>query len=297
MGLADGHRAQQLESLEQVMKVAQSTQQDRDKGQMGLFGAMEETPMTQVELVDAPEWSHTDILRNEKEQLGFYLSGHPLEQYGDIMKYYTTVTSQTLSEPTNGTEVYAAGQLSSVRLTKTKKGDPMAILVVEDLEGTTDVVVFPEAYKNSRDAIEEDAVVWIRGNVGENRRRNGANDDEIEEDTHQILAEEILPIDAVVERLTSAVEITISESDAANQKKLEALQNICSKGKGDRDLIIRLLNPKYGEVIAQCNARYNISYPSPVVSEIEALFGSNSVKPSNRTTRVGEKSSSMSYVE
>ena len=293
----DGHRAQQLASLEQVMKMAQSTQQDREKGQMGLFGAIEDMPITYAELVDVPEWSHADILKNEKEQLGFYLSGHPLEQYGDIMKYYTTVTSQTLGENPNGTEVYAAGQLISLRLTKTKKGDPMAILVVEDLEGTTDVVVFPEAYKVSRDAIEEDAVVWIRGNLSENRRRNGAGDDEIEEDTHQIQAEEILPIDAVVERLTSAVEVTISESDATNQEKLDALRSICVRTDGDRDLILRLLTPKYGEVIAQCGSRYNISYPQ-TVSEIEALFGSDSVKPSNRTTRVGEKptGSVMGYV-
>ena len=148
-----------------------------------------------------------------------------------------------------------------------------------------------------RDAIEEDAVVWIRGNVGENRRRNGGGDDEIEEDTHQILAEEILPIDAVVERLTSSVEVTISESDTANQRKLDTLRDICVRAKGDHDLILRLLTPKYGEVIAQCSARYNIAYPSQTVSEIEALFGSDCVKPSNRTTRVGEKTSSMSYVE
>ena len=279
------------------MKMAQSTQQDREKGQMGLFGAIEDMPITYAELVDVPEWSHADILKNEKDKLGFYLSGHPLEQYGDIMKYYTTVTSQTLGENPNGTEVYAAGQLISLRLTKTKKGDPMAILVVEDLEGTTDVVVFPEAYKVSRDAIEEDAVVWIRGNLSENRRRNGAGDDEIEEDTHQIQAGEILPIDAVVERLTSAVEVTISESDATNQEKLDALRSICVRTDGDRDLILRLLTPKYGEVIAQCGSRYNISYPQ-TVSEIEALFGSDSVKPSNRTTRVGEKptGSVMGYV-
>ena len=91
----------------------------------------------------------------------------------------------------------------------------------------------PEAIEEeSRDAIEEDAVVWIRGNVSENRRRNGGGDDEIEEDTHQIQAEEhssaaILPIDAVVERYTSAVEVTISESDAANQEKLDTLRDIC----------------------------------------------------------------------
>jgi DNA polymerase-3 subunit alpha len=295
----DGHRAQHLASLEQVMKAAQSAQKDREKGQMNLFGAIEEeTPMTQVDLVDAPEWSYAEMLKNEKEQLGFYLSGHPLEQYEDIMKYYTTATSQTLTEHSNGTEVYAVGLIASVHLTRTKKGDPMAILVIEDLEGVTDVVVFPEAYKGSRYVIEEGSVVWVRGNVGEGRQKNGGNGDEIEEDIRQIQAEAILPIDEVVDELTSAVEVEIAETDIANQEKIDALQTICLRGRGDHDLILRLINPRYGEVIAQCSARYNISYAPKIVSEIEALFGSDSVKPSNRTTRVGEKSqySTMNFV-
>ena len=144
------------------MKVAQSTQQDREKGQMGLFGAVEEMPMTQIELVDAAEWSHADILKNEKEQLGFYLSGHPLEQYGDIMKYYTTVTSQTLGEPPSGTEVYAAGQLVPSVLQRRRRGIQWQFSLLRTWRELPSVV-FPEAYKASRDAIEEDAVVWIRG--------------------------------------------------------------------------------------------------------------------------------------
>ena len=283
-----GHRAQYMENLEQVLKTAQSTQKDREKGQMSLFGAVEEEmPAIQADLADVPEWSYDALLKHEKEQLGFYLSGHPLEQYEDIMKYYTTATSQTLVEHSNGTEAYVVGLIASVRLTKTKRGEPMAIMIIEDLEGVTDVVVFPEAYKDSRFAIEEGAVVWIRGNVSSGRQKNRGNDDEMEEDVRQIQASEVELIDQVIEKMTSAVEVTIAETDIDNQKKIHALQNICLQQRGDYDLILRLTSSKYGEVIAQCSSRYNIPYQPKLVSQIEELFGSDCVKPSNRTTRVG----------
>ena len=288
----EGHRAQHVASLETIVKAAQSTQADRAKGQMNLFGAIQaDTPMTHIELADVPEWPQDELLKNEKEQLGFYLSGHPLEQYEDVLKYYTTASSQTLAEHPNDTEVYVTGLISSVRSVKTKKkGEAMAILVVDDLEGPIDVVVFPEAYKVSMDAIEEGEVVWIRGNVSENRSRNGGEEDKIEEDVRQILAAEVLPITQVVNRLTSAVEITISETDVADQRKMSELQKICLQRRGDCDLILRLMSPKYGEIITRCGSRYNISYDSACISQIEDLFGGNSAKPSNRTSRVAERS-------
>ena len=286
----EGHRAKHLANLEQVMRVAQSTQVDREKGQMNLFGAVDqEIPVTQLVLDDVPKWPYNELLKNEKEQLGFYLSGHPLEAYDDILKYYTTASAQTLVEHSNGTEVYVAGLIASVRLTKTKKGEPMAIMVIEDLEGATDVVVFPEAYKDSQSAIEPGNIVWIRGNVGSGRQRNKRNDDEMEEDVRQIQASEVQPINEVVEKMTSAVEVTIPETDIDNSEKIDALQKLCLQNRGDCDLILRLMSPKYGEVIAQCNARYNISYQPKLVSQIEELFGNNCAKPSNRTTRVREQ--------
>ena len=286
----EGHRAQHLANLEQVMKVAESTQADRKKGQMNLFGAVDqEIPVTQPVLDDIPKWSYNELLKNEKEQLGFYLSGHPLEGYDDILRNYTTASAQSLVEHSNGIEVYVAGLIASVRLTKTKKGEPMAIMVIEDLEGATDVVVFPEAYKVSRSAIEPGNIVWLRGKVGSGRQRNKRNDDDMEEDMRQIQATEVQPINQVVEKMTSAVEVTIPETDIDNSEKIDALQKLCLHNRGNYDLILRLMSPKYGEVIAQCNARYNIPYEPQLVSQIENLFGDNCAKPSNRTTRVREQ--------
>ena len=291
--LFDGHRAQYIASLENVLKAAQSAQQDRERGQMTIFGAIEEdVPATQAELADTPEWDTDELLRNEKEQLGFYLSGHPLQHYEDIIKYYTTATSQTLVEHPNGTEVSVAGLASSVRLTKTRqKGDQMAIMRIDDLEGAINVVVFPKAYANSSEAIEEGSIVWIRGTVSADRKQNGAGDEETEEEeVRQVMADQVLKIDQVVDQLTSAVEVTISEEDVPNQAKMEALQKISQEQRGDCDLILRLMSSKFGgEVIAQCSQRFNINYTPEIISRIENLFGSDCAKPSNRTTRAAEK--------
>jgi DNA polymerase-3 subunit alpha len=289
----DGHRAQYIASLENVLKSAQSAQQDRERGQMTIFGAIDtELPATQVELADVPEWDADERLRNEKEQLGFYLSGHPLEQYEDIIKYYTTATSQTLVEHSNSTEVSVAGLTTSVRLTKTRqKGDQMAIMRIDDLEGAINVVVFPKAYANSSEAIEEGSIVWIRGTVSADRKQNGAGDEETEEEVRQVQADQVLKIDQVIEQLTSAVEVTVSEADVPNQVKMTTLKEICVEQRGDCDLILRLMSSKFGgEVIARCSSRYNIPYDSEIISRIENLFGSDCAKPSNRTTRTAEKS-------
>ena len=139
--------------------------------------------------------------------------------------------------------------------------------------------------------------MWIRGTVSLNRQQTRSDEGEIEEDVRQIQASEILPIGQVESRI-SAVEVTIPEADIANQEKMEALQAICSQHSGDNDLILKLAYPRYGEVVAQCSPKYNVSYEPTLVAEVEALFGDNSVKPSNRTTRVGERTngSSVSYV-
>ena len=287
----EGHRAELLANLEHVMKIAQSAQADREKGQMNLFGAVDqETPTSQAVLNVTPQWSHDELLKNEKEQLGFYLSGHPLEAYDDILKYYTTACAPTLSETPNGTEVYIVGLISSLRLTKTKKsGESMAILMVEDLEGVIDVVVFPEAYRTSQNAIEDGSVVWIRGTVGQSRQQNNADEGEIVEDVRQIQAAEILPISQVIDRLTSTVEVTIPQADTTDQEKIGALREVCLQHRGEHDLMLRLVNSKYGEIIAQCSSRYNVAYEPDLVAEVEALLGENSIKPSNRTLRVGQR--------
>ena len=287
----DTHRARLFENVELAMKASQAAQEERARGQMNIFGDIEEKPPITVTFADTSEWKPLERLMKEKEQLGFYVSGHPLEEYGDIINNFTDSTTESLVEHQLGSEIYVAGMITEVKLLTTKKGDSMAALGFEDLEGAVEVVVFPDAYKSAAAHLEEGNVVWIRGTVGQNRRNGDAQEE------RQVLAEQLSDIKSVIAEQTSAVEVTIPEEDIDNVQKLETLQQIARDNKGEHDLILHLMSPKFGEVIAQCGSAYGIAYEPPVIEKVEALFGANCIKPSNRTIRQNKgRASQMDYV-
>ncbi len=289
----EGHRAQHLASVDSVMKVAQNAQADRDRGQMSLFGDVEEAPAMTITLPEVAEFGALERLMQEKEQLGFYVSGHPLEEYSDIIENYTTASTGTLEAHRIDSEVFVAGLITEVTNITTKKGDAMAVLGFEDLEDTIEVVVFPDTYKEAGELVEGRAI-WIRGKV--NVKQNGKNrrsDDEPQQEERQIQAEQIVDIASVSRNQTTALEVIIPESDLENTEKLGALRKIAHANKGKLDLILRLMSPRYGEVIAQCAKKYNITDEPQVIEQVEKLFGENSVKPSNRTIRSNKKNVSQ----
>ena len=294
----EGHRAQHVASLENIMKVAQNAQAERDRGQMSLFGEGEEAPKVTVTLAEVSEYEPLERLMLEKEQLGFYVSGHPLEEYSDIIENYTSASTQTLAVYRIDSEVDVAGMITEVKNITTRKGDPMAVIGLEDLEGPVEVVIFPDAYKTAGDLVEG-RVVWIRGkvNINQNSRNRKSENGETQVEERQIQADRVIDIDAVPVQQTSALEVTIPESDIENVEKLERLQKIARANKGDLDLILRLMSPRYGEVIARCDKAYNITDAPTVIEQVEGLFGENCIKPSNRTIR-GNKSrtSQMDFV-
>ena len=294
----EGHRAQHVASLENIMKVAQNAQAERDRGQMSLFGEGEEAPTVTVTLAEVSEYEPLERLMLEKEQLGFYVSGHPLEEYSDIIENYTSASTQTLAVYRIDSEVDVAGMITEVKNITTRKGDPMAVIGLEDLEGPVEVVIFPEAYKTAGELVEG-RVVWIRGkvNINQNSRNRKSENGETQVEERQIQADRVIDIDSVPVQQTSALEVTIPESDIENVEKLETLQKIARANKGDLDLILRLMSPRYGEVIARCDKAYNITDAPTVIEQVEGLFGENCIKPSNRTIR-GNKSrtSQMDFV-
>ncbi len=294
----EGHRAQLLENLESILKAAQSAQAVRERGQMNLFGEAEDMPTTVVTLAAAEEYDPLERLKLEKEQLGFYVSGHPLEEYTDIIENYTTASTQTLGGHPIESTVSVAGMITSVTNRTTRKGDSMAILEFEDLEGSIEVVVFPEAYKKAGDLFEG-RIVWIEGTVrvNHNGSKNRNSDDETEVEERQIQADTILDIETVAEQQTSAVEVTIAESDLDNLEKLKSLKEIALANKGELHLILRLMSPRFGEVITRCGSNYKITDKEDVFKQVENLFGENCIKRSNRTKpKNGNRSTRNSYV-
>ncbi len=188
------------------------------------------------------------------------------------------------------------GLIASARQLTTKKGDEMAFLTLEDLEGSTDVVVFPDTFSKCGELIEEGGMVWIRGIVKPGRTRNteSSDEDEQQQDVRQLQAEEILSLETVPDKLTSAVEIKL-DATQLSKENLDTLKNICGRYPGECDLVIRL--QKEDQVIFVLASReFKIEPSDAFVQDLSKIVEDATIITSNRTARVQTRSQRSAFV-
>jgi DNA polymerase-3 subunit alpha len=168
-----GKRSQLLAVMDQAFAQSKSVHDARDSGQLSIFDLMgggEEQHVTPIRLPEMEEVSGKEKLTWERELLGVYSISHPLQNLGAELARYTTCSCAELDERYDGRGVTLAGLITSVRTLTTKKGDLMAYVMLEDLQGATEVVVFPKSFAEHRDKLVLDAVVMIKGTA---QTRNG----------------------------------------------------------------------------------------------------------------------------
>src|SRR5262249_24821219 len=142
----------------------QRKQREKEVGQGGLFGMMaggEE----KHNLDPADPWPEGLKLKHEKETLGFYITGHPLRKYADEVKTYGNATNPELPDKPSGSDVAIGGLVSAIRIMRTKKGDVMGVVLLEDWEGTVEVLVFPETYAKAQKLLEADSPIFVKGKL------------------------------------------------------------------------------------------------------------------------------------
>ena len=282
----DGHRAQKFENVERIMKITQSSRADKEQGQMSLFAIGGDSPKeesAEIGLKAVKEWSLLESLKKEKDQLGFYVSGHPLEEYKEIVNNYTSATSQSLNDFNLKSTVYLAGIIVDLDEFTTKKGELMASLKLEDLDGTFSGVLFPDSYKKYLKVVEEGAPVWIKGTIDTKYKRSKKGSGKQE---RQVLINILEPITTVVSNQTSDIEVVIPEEDVKALDKLKLLQEIAKDNPGSKNLLLHFTTAKSGKVLAQSGVDYNINYSDAIKEQIETIFGKGSIYPSNRTRRL-----------
>ncbi len=162
-----GKRAQLMEGLPQFMETAVRHQREKSLGQESMFGNIHEIPAERLPLVE--EWGETKLLAMEKEALGFYITGHPLNKYKDQLEKLGVTSTIDLQEAQDKQEVILGGIVMDIKQIQTKKtGDLMAYLSLEDLFSTVEVIVFPDIYKESQSIIATDTPVVIADHFTEN---------------------------------------------------------------------------------------------------------------------------------
>ncbi len=182
-----GHRAQYLTVLDDVLAQGQSVQRERENGQISMFSLMESSVQKELltdELNNIEPFSDKERLSMEKEMLGLYISGHPLEPYREILDNMTKITRCVeLADAGDNHHVSVGGIIVAVRKFYTKKNKQMAFVKLEDLTGSVELVVFPDLYERQSNILEEDNLVLVEGRT-----------DLKEEEEVKIITESISPL-------------------------------------------------------------------------------------------------------
>jgi DNA polymerase-3 subunit alpha len=263
----DPRRATLFAAIDRAMEVGQKLQRDREKGQSSLLGMMlggAEAPTGGERLRELPEWGEGERLAYEKESLGFFITGHPLERYRAELAQWATATTGRLAE-LGEREVSVGGIVTALRLIKTRKGDRMATFVLEDLEGGTEVLIFPETYKKVGAGLAEDQVVLVKGKA-----------EVQEEGKARLLASELMSLDQA--KLAEARYVTIRVPLLAwDRDKGERLRDILSAHRGDCPVTLELLRPGAYAVAVAPSAYYRVRPDTALRDAVEGLLGPGSL--------------------
>jgi DNA polymerase-3 subunit alpha len=215
-----GHRAQMLDGLEMIVREAQLRQEEQASGQASLFDmGDDEAPAERPEptLPDVPRWAESERLAREKEILGFFISGHPLEKYRDEVRVFEHVNTATLKQFRDQKVELACVVTQVSRQVSKRNGAEWGRITIEDFRGTATVLAFGDVWEQYHDLLVQDTPVLIRGAVSGRDR---------DEDDPPIFLDSVLPLAQLRDNGTLAVEIALNgggeESVAAASRALRA---------------------------------------------------------------------------
>ncbi len=265
-------RARLMATIDLACEYGTRRQRDRADGQAQLFGGVsqdeggaDEAPMGPT---NVQPWTEVQQLAFEKESLGLYFSGHPIDRVAAELRGFGAKTTAELAETAalgatgatgalgasgalgatgasgasgaagapsaangyrreKGVDVTIGGIIASIRPLKTRKGDRMAVIMLEDPHGSVEVVVFPEAYAKCASVLEAGAMVVVKGKV------------ELDEETIRMMANEVLPIEAMRQKMSRELSIKLT-SPPHGRQTFEALADLFARHRGDRRVVLEL---------------------------------------------------------
>ncbi|MBY0314917.1 MAG: DNA polymerase III subunit alpha [Bdellovibrionales bacterium] len=229
-GALDGfgyHRAQIYQEYERILDAAEVSRRDREVGQESLFAMMEESSSSSSKIVlpAVTPWADLAQLSFEKEVLGFYLSGHPLQGYAALAAIWSDCEIKNLKDRPAKKKVRLFGMVASHREIITKKGTRMAFLQFEDLTAQVELIVFPDVYANAEALIKMDLPILLTGTL------------EKDGDTVKIIAEKL----EMTGNLLKKVQKMTLKIDESIESKLPTLHAKFKEHPGDTRLSLEMI--------------------------------------------------------
>lgn len=278
---AMGKRAQLISALPSIMDSAIRHNKQILLGQENMFDLNEPVPH---QMPDVEEWNETRFLMMEKEALGFYITGHPLNKYKDILDELAIVPTHELRELQDRQEVNLCGLVRETKKIQTKRtGDLMAYITLEDLYGTVEVIVFPDTYRESLDKISQETPVIVSGYMDNNDKGL------------KIIAQKIVTINereyirpnnqikfrkqntgSVQQKNAQLSEhqykaLTLTMFNDARPDTLTKIENILSKYTGTCPVYLKIISPKNWETVFSTDRQVIPS--EEMIVETESVLG------------------------
>lgn len=264
-----GHRAQLAQGLDEALREAQLLQQEREVGQASLFG---EGPGTTARpavtsLAEVPPWSEQERLAREKEVLGFFISGHPLERFRAEVEVFGSRTTATLGEWSEHQVTLAAVITQVKRQISKKTGKEYARLVLEDFHGTAEAIVFPESWARLNQVVKEDLAVLLTG--GYSARDRG-------EDRAPFVIESARPLDDLLSSGALGLALRWRLPEAPGPEVLREAVAMCGKHPGPAPLYIEWSDGN-GERLRARSRRLRVAPDEELVQGLRRLLGPEAV--------------------
>jgi len=260
-------RSQMMSALEDALEYGQTIQREKTDPQMGLFslGGDAPAPINVPPLPAISEWDERQRLLFEKESLGFYISGHPLGRYEDLLEKFTNADTLSLKEIDDGKTIRAGGIVLNIKTILTKKGEPMAFVNIEDLQGAVEIIVFPSTYAKVADTLSEDMPILVQGQV------------QRDENAVKILAETIIPMDKAEETWTAAVHLNlvVTQTETAS---LSRIYNIFKKHPGSCRTFVHLKDPDKTETVIELPESLTLKASASLIREVNGFLGYNAIE-------------------
>lgn len=255
-------RATSMANLEKILELASKDQRDEKVGQSNLFGASSSTSRVQMDQVN--EWDESQKLKFEKESVGFYISGHPLLKFQSSMDFFSNSKTSELIEKKNQSTVRMGGIISTLKEISTKKGDRMAFATLEDLQGQTELVIFPEVYRQSIEFIKSEQPLYIIGKV------------DVAEEQAKIIAEKVCYLEEADQVFDGKVHIHINASNI-DDESLNKLKILLTKHKGSCSVILHMSVVGKSHTTLSLPKDYVLRPSQMFISELHSLIPSSRI--------------------
>jgi DNA polymerase III subunit alpha len=266
-------RARMFGALDDAMKAGQTYQRDQASAQIDIFGMLG-APSKGARPGDVcppvPEWSSQESLAFEKEALGFYISGHPLDKYDRALKKITSGTVAALKEKAQTGEVRLGGVVSALKLRNTKKGERYGNFNLEDKTGFIEVIAWPDTYKKCAELLGADDPIFVKGRL------------EAGEDRIQVIANEVWTLAEAIENHKNGnakmsvngekVHLYMRESEVSADE-LVRLRDLLLDYPGRSVVFLHMLGKGEGETVIELPDQVRIASGPSLETTVEQLFG------------------------